>query len=192
MERKRGLGPFSGAQLTILISVIVVAFAIATPVTVGAVTGSNVFVTDAGSGVRAAVNGSNQLATTGQPNKMSNWFHSVSVSTSEICPVVATAPSNYALVITRVHVEVITSAPDQVSLTFLGACVGPQFYNARVNTIPYGAGGLATYDLDVPQGIPIAASHTLIVSSGANHKTAMQVSSIGYKISKSDCTAACL
>ena len=56
----RGLGPFSSGHLTIIVVtlVIVVAF----PFAAFAVTGSNVFVTDAVSGTRAKVNSSGQMA----------------------------------------------------------------------------------------------------------------------------------
>jgi hypothetical protein len=60
--RRRGLGPFSGGQLTI----ITVTFAVLLlfPIGAWAVAGSNVFVTDFTSGKQATVNAAGQLATT--------------------------------------------------------------------------------------------------------------------------------
>lgn len=57
----RGLGPFSSGHLTIIIVVLVIT--VAFPFAAFAVTGSNVFVTDATSGVHAKVNSSGQLST---------------------------------------------------------------------------------------------------------------------------------
>ena len=60
--RRRGLGPFSGGQLTVII--VTIAVMIMLPVGAWAVvTGSNVFVTDAVSGKQATVNNSGQLLT---------------------------------------------------------------------------------------------------------------------------------
>src|SRR5689334_7825874 len=57
----RGLGPFSGGQLTVII--VAALLAIAFPVGAWAVSGSNVFVTDATSGVHAKVTSTGQLQT---------------------------------------------------------------------------------------------------------------------------------
>ncbi len=56
----RGWGPFSGGQLSAII--ITLAIVIGFPVAAFAVTGSNVFVTDAASGTHAKVNASGQLS----------------------------------------------------------------------------------------------------------------------------------
>jgi hypothetical protein len=62
IPRRRGLGPFSGGQLTAII--VTIAVMIMLPVGAWAVvTGSNVFVTDAVSGKQASVNTSGQLLT---------------------------------------------------------------------------------------------------------------------------------
>lgn len=57
----RGLGPFTGAQLTVLILALVLA--VAFPMGAWAVSGSNTFVTDALTGVHAKVDGKNNLFT---------------------------------------------------------------------------------------------------------------------------------
>jgi hypothetical protein len=59
--RRRGLGPFSGGQLTLII--VTFAVLLLFPIGAWAVAGSNVFVTDAVSGKQASVNTSGQLAT---------------------------------------------------------------------------------------------------------------------------------
>lgn len=59
--RRRGLGPFSGGQLTLII--ITFAVLLLFPIGAWAVAGSNVFVTDSVSGKQASVNTSGQLAT---------------------------------------------------------------------------------------------------------------------------------
>jgi hypothetical protein len=57
----RGLGPFTGTQLTVLILALVLA--VAFPVGAWAVSGSNIFVTDASTGVHAKVDGKNNVYT---------------------------------------------------------------------------------------------------------------------------------
>jgi hypothetical protein len=57
----RGLGPFSSGHLTIIIVTVVIV--VAFPFAAYAVTGNNVFVTDASSGVRAKVDAKNNLNT---------------------------------------------------------------------------------------------------------------------------------
>jgi len=59
----RGWGPFSGAQLTTMVCVIVAA--VAFPVAASAVTGSNVFVTDATSGKTAKVSTAGAVSVSG-------------------------------------------------------------------------------------------------------------------------------
>jgi hypothetical protein len=59
--RRRGLGPFSGGQLTLII--VTFAVLLLFPIGAWAVAGSNVFVTDSVSGKQASVNTSGQLAT---------------------------------------------------------------------------------------------------------------------------------
>ena len=58
-HRSRGFGPFSGAQLTVIICLVVAAVAV--PVGAWAVAGSNVFVTDATTGIHAKVDSAGQM-----------------------------------------------------------------------------------------------------------------------------------
>ncbi len=60
-QPKRGLGPFTGGQLTVIIVAVVVAVLV--PVGAWAVTGSNSFVTDFTSGVHAKVDAKQNVAT---------------------------------------------------------------------------------------------------------------------------------
>src|SRR5262245_50619633 len=60
-----GLGPFSSAQLTLI--VVTLAIVVGFPFAAAAVTGNNVFVTDPSTGTRATVNGAGQLAVNATP-----------------------------------------------------------------------------------------------------------------------------
>jgi hypothetical protein len=131
----RGLGPFTGGQLTAI--VITFAVLLLFPLGAWAVTGNNVFVTDATSGTRAKVDAKNNLNTaihdagTGTAAKVNGLGQlsaavtgSVSANvvypTSAIfqggpiepdtcstapCAILAKPPSGKALVITSIHVE---------------------------------------------------------------------------------------
>jgi len=110
----KGWGPFSGAQLTVII--VTFAVLLLAPVGAWAVSGSSVFITDAHSNTHAAVNSSGQLQT--HPNGTQAVTGSVTVNgatrpadpvnlyTTEtnvnVCHTIA-PPSGHVLVITSVH-----------------------------------------------------------------------------------------
>jgi len=107
----RGWGPFSGAQLTI----IVVTFAVLLlfPIGAWAVSGSNVFVTDATSGQHAIVNGDGSL-TVAQASPKNFFTRSTGADSGTFKRIVA-APSGHALVVTSIDIDIFVA-----SLTGIG------------------------------------------------------------------------
>jgi hypothetical protein len=109
---KRGWGPFSGGQLTTMFCVIVAA--IAFPVAASGVAGSEVFVTDAASGARAAVSSKGAVsvagAVTANDASPKNLYRSqVSVDSAGVWAPVAVPPVGKALIITSLNIN--TEAP---------------------------------------------------------------------------------
>jgi hypothetical protein len=101
-DRSRGWGPFSGAQLTVVIVTLAVLFLF--PVGAWAVTGSNVFVADAGSGQRAFVSGAGQVNVTRAGAK--SYFISHFLTDPGPGPVALKPPAGKALVITSLFFAV--------------------------------------------------------------------------------------
>jgi hypothetical protein len=98
---RRGLGPFTGTQLTVII--VTFAVLLLAPVGAWAVTGSSSFVTDAGSGQHAFVSRAGQLNVT-RAGAKSFLSHVANVSGPNLFPVVASPPGK-ALVITGLSVD---------------------------------------------------------------------------------------
>jgi hypothetical protein len=116
----RGLGPFSGGQLTIIIIAVVVMVGL--PVGAYAVvSGSNSFITDATSGVRAHVTSTGQLQThpngpltvTGvarPANAVDLFTKSVDPPSDAYCTAIA-PPPGHALIVTSVKVSSFVWSP---------------------------------------------------------------------------------
>ena len=98
----RGWGPFSGGQLTI----IVVTFAILLlfPIGAWAVSGSSVFVTDAGTGQHATVNAAGAL-TVAQAAPKSFFSRGIELGTSY--SKVLAAPARSALIVTQLEINTL-------------------------------------------------------------------------------------
>jgi hypothetical protein len=105
------LGPFTGGQLTVII--LGITLAIAFPIGAWAVTGSNVFVTDATSGKTAKVDAtghvlskvSGAVVAVTRPADYSQWKrYSISVNSSG-CAVLATPTNGNAVVIVSLSVD---------------------------------------------------------------------------------------
>ena len=94
MRQSRGLGPFSGAQLTIII--VTFALLLLFPIGAWAVSGSNVFVTDAISGQHASVNTAGAL-NVAQAGPKSFFYRGVPADVATFKQVIA-APPGRALV----------------------------------------------------------------------------------------------
>jgi hypothetical protein len=108
----RGLGPFSGSQLTVIIVTILVL--VAFPFAAGAVTGNNIFVTDATSGAHAKVDATGALrvggavGVSGLPKESTYFrFGPVDVTPTSGCRVsTPPLPSGKALIVTMLHVDI--------------------------------------------------------------------------------------
>jgi hypothetical protein len=132
----RGLGPFTSGHLTIIVVALVIA--VAFPFAAFAVTGSNVFVTDATSGTRAAVDSGNHLKVgdgsgpltvdgtvgVGGIPKESTYFRfgPVDVTPTSGCRVsTPPLPSGKALIVTMLHVDIFQAPASPGVGNFLAA-----------------------------------------------------------------------
>jgi hypothetical protein len=164
----RGLGPFSGGHLTIIVVtlMIVVAF----PFAAFAVTGNNVFITDftsgahakvdSGGNVQAKVNGGNLNANPTQ--QAANMFTSTAGAGATGCVVLAAPPAGKALIVTSVKENIWNNTP--------GDLVEPQIYrmtgNCPTPTNPVSkdtnnVGTDQTIVVPFPSGLPIPSGSKL-------------------------------
>jgi len=97
------LGPFSGTQLTVII--VTVAVLLLFPAGAWAVAGSNVFVTDSGTGSHAFVSGAGQLNVTRAGAKSYRISHFVSDVETTSVPI--KPPAGKAFVVTSIFVNVV-------------------------------------------------------------------------------------
>ena len=206
----RGLGPFTSTQLTIIIITLVVV--IGFPFAAFAVTGNNVFVTDATSGARAKVDSLGNLQT-----KVSSGFVNATPAapgqqivrtvtfndTPPKCKTLVTPPAGKAVVITAVHFQIRTydNGPD-TRLGDLGhsgssgcttgnvALDGVSFFG----NVPQGNiwQGAASQELAFPSGLAIAQGHTLTVSVAGGPDDNWRITAFGYQVNANQCTTACL
>ena len=102
MRQSRGLGPFSGGQLTVII--VTFALLLLFPIGAWAVSGSNVFVTDAASGQHASVNTTGAL-NVAQAGPKSFFYRGVPADVATFKQVIA-APPGRALVVTSIAYNV--------------------------------------------------------------------------------------
>jgi len=213
VERRRegrGLGPFSSGHLTVIVVTLVIA--VAFPFAAFAVTGSNVFVTDATSGTRAKVDSLGNLQTRvssgsvnatpavpGQQLVRTMTFSDVGAK----CKTLVAPPTGKAVVITTVHFQVRTY--DNGANTRLGdlghsgasGCTsgnivfdGVSFFgNVPQSNIWQGA---ASQELDFPSGLAIANGHTLTVAVSGGPDDNWRITAIGYLVNANQCTTGCL
>ncbi len=165
-----GWGPFSGAQLTTMVCVIVAA--VAFPVGAWAVvTGSNVFVTDATSGAHAAVSSSGALTVAGSVTSNNASPKSLYVNSSipgaTYVPAAA-PPSGKALIVTSIavdtdgpasfgsgsHAEFVISAADATCGTQAPGLVG--FVSPSA---------LGVTSIAIPSGLVVPAKRALCVAA---------------------------
>jgi hypothetical protein len=127
-------GPFTGRQLTIIICTVVVT--VLFPIGAWAVTGNNVFVTDATNGRHAAVDAKNGLVATvhdaasgksaavnsarqlqvggsviARPTFLTELFHAAGNGSGTSCHVIATPPAGRALIVTELDMDVYGGTP---------------------------------------------------------------------------------
>lgn len=192
-ERGRGWGPFTGRQLTTIICIGMVT--ILFPVGAwAAVSGSNVFVTDATSGVHAKVSSAGALSTSGALSltPTSAMYHTENLGANTCdraqCTTLAKPPTGKALAITTIEIDawhdtagfggpneyiLIARSTDGTcrlaSLTSYVSLVEPS--SAGSQTLTYNLPGA----LPVPKGTALClqnASDTLQVVFGAYGVTA--------------------
>jgi|SRR5579871_505430 len=100
LERKRGLGPFTGGQLTIIVVSVIIALGL--PVgAFAAVSGSNVFITDHSSNVHAGVSSTGSLKTTNLTAPGSRELAPVAAQDANACAFLQLPPEK-AFVVTEV------------------------------------------------------------------------------------------
>jgi hypothetical protein len=194
-RRQRGLGPFSGAQLTLII--VTLAIVLGFPFAVGAVTGSNVFVTDATSGahakvdtignVQTKVNGGTLAISGGtlaaQPGPAAATYSNIT-GVGGGCGIVAVPPTGKAIIVTSILIDVESNAPTQAQIArATGSC--PSFLTfvrkAVITNLPLGA-----FIAPFPSGIAIPNGQELIVGL-SNGASGANVSVNGYLVPASQC-----
>jgi hypothetical protein len=179
-KRGRGLGPFSGAQLTVII--VVFAVLLLAPIGAWAVSGSNVFVTDAGSGARAQVDGAYQLTVTRAAPKSFTTAAAFPITSS--ATTVAVAPTGKALVITNIVVDAY-----KVAAPGLGSNV--EFFVSKTDATcahlsavvtDVNPGGIGATALPYDPGVVIPVGRALCVINGNPSNTSVEVYAAGYVI----------
>ena len=204
------LGPFTGRQLTTIIVTLIVVLLF--PLGAWAVSGSNIFVTDATSGSHAKVDGNGSLqtkvssgfinATPAAPNQQ--YISTVTFSdVGPKCKTLVTPPTGKAVVITTVHYQVRTyDAGPNTRLGDLGhsgssgctsgnvALDGVSFFgNVPQSNIWQGA---ASQQLTFPSGVAVANGHTLTASVAGGPDDNWRITAFGYLVDAGQCTARCL
>jgi hypothetical protein len=204
------LGPFTGRQLTTIIVTLIVV--VLFPLGAWAVTGSNIFVTDATSGAHAKVDSNGNLQTkvsSGSVNATPaapNQQYISTVTFSDVgpkCKTLVTPPTGKAVVITTVHFQVRTY--DNGPNTRLGdlghsgssgctsgnvALDGVSF----IGNVPAGNiwQGAASQELDFPSGVAVANGHTLTASVAGGPDDNWRITAFGYLVDATKCTTGCL
>jgi hypothetical protein len=209
----RGWGPFSGAQLTIVICV--VAVTILLPVSAFAVvSGSNSFVTDATTGKQAQVDAKNNLktavhdavsGTAAKVNALGQQLAAVTgtvtvngiarpanpvdmYTTSAAVPGCQTfpAPAGHALVITSVDLVVPpgTAANEFVLQRGIGSCPGS--FTALQKKEDATVPALSSHQITFPSGLVIPDGYVLLVATFGNDFVSVN----GYLVPDSYCTPA--
>jgi hypothetical protein len=200
----RGLGPFSSGHLTIIVVVLIVA--VAFPFAAFAVTGSNVFVTDATSGAHAKVNTSGQLEThqngsvtvggsvIARPQTPDQLFHTHHVTGFSSCALVVSADEPYpsgaggkaAMVVTEVHITVTGYPGVNWELHRFNNCSdAPLTFASFPGTVGVGGTNLYDQDLEFPSGLAIPTNGKLYLKVGSNGTALADVTTTGYLVASS-------
>ncbi|HEY3833359.1 MAG TPA: hypothetical protein VGO03_13765 [Acidimicrobiia bacterium] len=196
------MGPFTSGHLTIII--VTLAMIIAFPFAAFAVTGNNVFVTDATSGVHAKVNNLGQLDTTAvvsgavtappaAPSSMVALFP-VQVTASEDDCAFYTPPAGQALVITRIDaypyapsgtVYIALSASNRINASSGCTPNKPLSYEDFV-------AGNPPHVIDLGAGVALAHGHYLNLTARGNGGGGGATLNIyGYLVPASACATGC-
>lgn len=186
---RRGWGPFTGGQLTIIIVAVVVMMLL--PVGAWALSASNVIVSDANSGAHATVNAAGALTVNVASPKtffMNSTLPEQHVSAGLYTPV-AVAPPNHALVITSVAIDILkVTTPDQVRN--VGVAVSKTDATCNSVVLPNGDPPIlfnpadrGAIDYQFQPGIPIPSGRALCArAGGAISDFLSDVSAFGYTV----------
>jgi hypothetical protein len=182
----RGWGPFTGGQLTAI--VIAVVAMVMFPVGAWAVSGSNVFLTDAVSGKRATVNPAGSL-NVAQASPKTFVNRSKNPTTGHYEKVVAASPG-HALVITSVVFNVIkVTTPGPVASFALGisthdaSCTTVAF--DHVNDTPaliVNPGGIGPITVPFQPGLVVPPGRSLCVQNNDYPNNQAQLYAYGFTV----------
>lgn len=190
---QRGLGPFTGGQLTVL--VLAITAAIAFPIGASAVTGTTAFVTDHASGATAKVDASGHLSVSSTPpaSSYNSTFFYV-FSTNSCDAVTPPVPKDTVLIVQAVKVSIVsTTTSDPVFVTTIAAkpakpgdpCVR---LGDAVDITSVPGQGLST-NVEFPQGLPIKRGHVVGMHVGSLTGDVVATAEVkGYLAPLSECT----
>jgi len=197
-RRARGkFGPFSGGHLTAIIVTVVIV--VGFPFAAGAVTGNNVFVTDAASGTRATVTSKGQLSAavtgsvTATPAAPTNLvFSHQTINTPGSACLFLTPKPGKAMVITGITYNMAkASAASEMQVILqvnpTSSCgIGTEIEN---DFFPSDT----PYSEDLSPGIAVANGHSLdAFASGGPAGAFAQFTIHGYYVPASQCSTGCL
>jgi hypothetical protein len=185
----RGWGPFSGGQLTVIIVAVVVT--VLFPVGAWALSGSNLFVTDPGSGARATVNAAGALTVNEASPKT---FYANAVLPSQIgignYTPLATPTPGHALVITSVVIDILkVVTPDQTVHVDIAISKGDAscqqvvlYHNGFYPLLLLSPSNRGATAFPFQPGIPIPAGRALCVDQGDTNNLLSEDSVSGYTV----------
>jgi hypothetical protein len=210
LRENRGLGPFTSGHLTII--AVTVLFSVAFPFAAFAVTGNNVFVTDAASGDRAQVaNGrlkvdagtafgtvpvapvGPEIYPTGSIVHTTDGsldFVAADDCPSATCQTLLKPPAGKAAVITSIHIDTgratATGASEslQVFRSSNGTCSIPSG-DRTIEFFNPGGVGETILPYELPGGLPVPAGKALCVFNADTTNLAFTVSAWGYAVASS-------
>jgi hypothetical protein len=186
MEKsKRGWGPFTGGQLTVMVCVIAVVALF--PVGAWALAFSNVAITDPGGVNQAKVSAAGNLNVTGSVTAnnaaATNLYQRTGFPNFGSYAPVAAPPANKALVVTSLNVDVYGSGAMAVTLYVSatdGSCAA--LSSALVGLFDSAAIGVTS--IPIPSGLVIPANRALCARSSAPAINAA-VMTFGYLVAAS-------
>jgi len=205
----RGLGPFSSGHLTIIIVTLLIL--VAFPFAAFAVTGNNVFVTDASSGNRATVAGGKLKVDTGlsafgvvpvapvapeiyptsaiihTDNGFGFDFVGATNCSSGTCETLLKPPAGKAAVVTSIHIDTYTAAVTGTShlLEIVRSSNGTCSSSSIDRIVEYfnpGGIGETLLQYDLPGGLSIPAGKALCVENLDPTNLNFEVAARGYAV----------
>jgi hypothetical protein len=192
---RRGFGPFTGGQLT----TIIVTFAVLLLVPIGAwaVTGSNVFVTDATSGSTAKVDASGSLQTrvkgavsVSAPTPAiahGNLVSPTICGAADTCTLVIAPPAGKALIVTSIHLSAwdVPTPGGGERVLFRTSVDGTCNAGSLTDTVDVAhPGGTGDVVLTYSPGLPVQAGRALcaVTNDGA---LGVDITAWGYTVAPS-------